>query len=67
MSLMKNVVRIAEVKYPKAEGRKHMWIFNHSSCHGAKADDSLNVSKMNVIAGGEAACNETWLVGKRGG
>ena len=53
MSQMKNVVRIAEVKYLKAKGWKHVWIFDRSSCHGAKTDDSLDVSKMNVNTGGK--------------
>ena len=67
MSQMKNVVRIAEVKYPKAEAWKHVWIFDHSSCHGAKANDSLDVSKMSINAEGEAVCNKRWLVGRGGG
>ena len=52
MKQMEIVVRIAEVKYPKAEGWKHVWIFDHSSCHGTGADDALDVNKMNVNSGG---------------
>ncbi len=26
---------LAEVKYPREEGYKLVWIFDHSSCHGA--------------------------------
>ena len=46
-------VKIAEVKYPKDKGWKHVWIFDHSSCHRAAADDSLDVNKMNVKPGGK--------------
>ena len=41
-------VKIAEYKYPKSEGWKHVWMFDHSSCHAAMAEDSLDVTKMNV-------------------
>ena len=50
---IKMAVKIAEVKYPKSEGWRHVWIFDHSSCHSAMADDSLEVSKMNVNPGGK--------------
>jgi len=50
---MKSAIKIAEVKYPKSEGWKHVWIFDHSSCHAAMADDSLDVNKMNVNPGGK--------------
>ena len=46
-------VMIAEVKYPRAEGWRHVWVFDHSSCHAAMADDALDVSKMNVNPGGK--------------
>ena len=53
MKQMKMAVKIAEVKYPKSDGWRHAWIFDHSSCHGAMAKDSLDVSKMNVGPGGK--------------
>ena len=53
MKQMEMAVKIAEVKYPKGEGWRHVWIFDHSSCHGAMAEDSLDVSKMNVGPGGK--------------
>ena len=40
---MRKAVKIAEFKYPKEKGWKHVWIFDHSSCHAAMADDSLDV------------------------
>ena len=38
---------IAEIKYPKEDGWRHVWVFDHSSCHAAMADDTLDVNKMN--------------------
>ena len=42
-----------EIKYPKADGWRHVWVFDHSSCHAAMADDALDVNKMNVFPGGK--------------
>ena len=53
MGQIEKAVEIAEVKYPLSEGWKQVWISNHSSCHAAMADDSLDVSKMNVDPGGK--------------
>ena len=39
---MKSTIKIAEVKYPKSEGWKDVWIFDHSSCHAAMAEDSVS-------------------------
>ena len=52
MKQMERAVEIAEVKYPKPDGWRHVWIFDHSSCHNAMADDALDVTKMNVNPGG---------------
>ena len=48
---MDKAVEVAEAKYPKEEGYRLYWIFNHSSCHTTCAD-SLNASKMNVKPSG---------------
>ena len=65
MSQMKMAVKIAEVKYPKEDGWRHVWIFDHSSCHGANAEDSLDVSKMNVNPGGkQRVMRDGWWGGK---
>ena len=48
----KNII-IAEIKYPKINGWQHLWVFDHSSCHAAMADDALDVAKMNVKPGGK--------------
>ena len=31
---MKRAIEMAEIKYPKSEGWRHVWVFDHSSCHG---------------------------------
>ena len=65
MDQMHKAVKIAEFKYPKTEGWKHVWIFDHSSCHAAMADDSMDVSKMNVNPGGkQRAMRDGWWGGK---
>ena len=50
---MERAIEIAEIKYPKDEGWRHVWVFDHSSCHAAMADDALDVTKMNVKPGGK--------------
>ena len=32
---MERAVDIAEIKYPKEDGWRHVWAFDHSSCHAA--------------------------------
>ena len=34
-------VQIAEINYPRDQGYRIVWIFDHSSCHGAYAEDLL--------------------------
>ena len=53
MAQIEKAVEIAEFKYPKSSGWQHMWVFDHSSCHAAMADDALDVSHMNVKPGGK--------------
>lgn len=65
MEHVKSAVKIAEFKYPKEEGWEHVWIFDHSSYHGVMADDSLDVSKMNVNPGGQQRVKrDGWWNGK---
>ena len=33
MSQIRQAVKIVEVKYPKSDGWRVVWIFDHSSCH----------------------------------
>ena len=50
---IKNSAKIAEFKYPRENGYRVIWIFDHSSCHGAYSDDALNAYKMNAKPGGK--------------
>ena len=50
---MEWAIEMAEIKYPKEGGWRHVWVFDHSSCHAAMADDALDVNKMNVRPGGK--------------
>ena len=62
MAQIQVAATIAEVKYPHEEGYRLVWIFDHSSCHGAYAEDALNVYKMNLKPGGKqpAMRNTVW-------
>ena len=51
MEQLEYSARIAEYKYPRSDGFKVLWIFDHSSSHGAFAEDALNASKMNARPG----------------
>lgn len=44
---------IADIKYPKEEGWKVVWVFDQSSCHKVMVADVLDASKMNVNPGGK--------------
>ena len=50
MKQMELAVKIAELR---SDGYRHCWVFDHSSCHAAKSEDSLDVSRMNVKPGGK--------------
>ena len=65
MEQLEKAVEIAEAKYPVTDGWRHVWIFDHSSCHGAMAEDSLDVNKMNVNPGGkQRMMRDGWWNGK---
>lgn len=53
MNQMETAVKIADFKFPVEKGWKQIWIFDHSSCHGAMAENSLDVNRMNVKPGGK--------------
>lgn len=53
ISQLNEAVKIVEIKYPKDERWRTVWIFDHSSCHAAMPDDALDVMKMNVNPGGK--------------
>ena len=50
---MKSAIQLAEIKYPKSEGWRPAWVFDHSRCHAALGDDALDVKEMNVKPGGK--------------
>lgn len=50
---LKEAAKIAEAKYPREDGWQIVWIFDHSSCHAAMPDDTLDMSKVNVNLGGK--------------
>ena len=50
---LKDCALITEYKYPREQGYKVVWVFDHSSCHGAYADDALIASRMNAKPGGK--------------
>ena len=52
---LKYCIEIAECKYPRDQGYKVVWIFDHSSSHGAYGDDALLASRMNAKPGGKQA------------
>lgn len=62
LAQMKEAIEIANFKYPKEDGWRVVWIFDHSSCHAAMPDDALDVGKMNVNPGGKqrVMCDGWW-------
>ena len=65
MIQMEHACEIADVKYPRDQGWKIMWVFDQSSCHKAMALDALDASKMNVNPGGkQPAMHDTVWAGK---
>ena len=49
MRQIREVEKIAVAKYPKEDGWRLVWIFDHSSCHAATPEDASDVNKMNII------------------
>ena len=62
MTQIKDAVMIAGCKYPRDQGYCLVWIFDHSSCHGAYAENALQAYKMNMKPGGKqpAMRNTVW-------
>ncbi len=52
MMQIEEAEKIAVAKYPRQEGWKLVWMFDHSSCPAAMPDDALDVNRMNVNPGG---------------
>ena len=53
---MDEAVKIADIKYPRSEGDRVNWLFDHSSCHNAYPEDALNATYMNAKPGGKQRC-----------
>lgn len=63
MQQIMKAVKIAEVKYPISGGYKHVWIFDHSSCHGSMTEDLWDVRKIKVSPGGKPlVCHARWFM-----
>ena len=62
MRQMERAVRIADFKYPKTDGWRCVWIFDHSSCHTCVPEDALAVNYMNVHPGSKqrVMCDGFW-------
>ena len=66
MKQIEEASMLAEAKYPEKDGYKLVWIFDHSSCHTAMADDALDAGKMNVNPGGkQPVMRDTVWAGKQ--
>lgn len=62
---IERAAKIVEIKYPKSDGWRVAWVFDHSSCHAAMPDDALDVGKMNVKPGGkQRVMTDGWWGGK---
>ena len=65
MKQIKEAKKIVAAKYPRDEGWRLVWIFDHSSCHTAMPEDALDVHKMNANPGGkQRVMRDGWWVGK---
>ena len=65
MLQVEEAVAIADIKYPKEEGWRVVWVFDQSSCHKAMAADALDATKMNVNPEGkQPAMRDTVWAGK---
>ncbi len=65
MKQLEEAEKIAVAKYPRQEGWKLVWVFDHSSCHAAMPDDALDANKMNVNPGGkQRVMRDGWWAGK---
>ena len=52
---LKDCALIAMCKYPREQGYKVVWVFDHSSCHGAYTKDVLIANRINAKPGGKQA------------
>lgn len=59
---LKDCALITECKYPREQGYKVVWMFDHSTCHGANAKDALMATRMNAKPGRKQphVCDTVW-------
>ena len=62
MQQIEAAVKIADIKYPKKDNWRVIWVLDQSSCYTAMAEDSLDAAKMNVKSDRKQPCmrNTTW-------
>jgi len=53
LAQLEDATKVAKIKYPKDDGYRVSFVFDHSSCHGTFAEDALDASKMNLKPGGK--------------
>ena len=65
MANVADAAQIAEWKYP-SDSHTIVFLFDHSSCHRAFADNALNVKRMNVKPGGlQPIMHDTTWAGRK--
>ena len=64
MEELEHCAKIAECKYPRSDGFRVVWVFDHSSCHGAFVENALNAYKMNARPGGKQHLIDTVWQGR---
>ena len=62
MNQIKEVVKIVEFKYPKKDGWKIVWIFDHSSCNARRCSRGVQDERQSWW---QAARNARWIVGRQ--
>ena len=61
----RKIHEITDVRYPKDQGWKLVWVFDQSSCHKVMAPDALDASKININPGGkQPVMHDTIWAGK---
>lgn len=66
MENMKDATKIVKFKYPSEKHIMVTFIFNHSSCHCAFSDDTLNAHVMNVRPGGAQPAMQDTMWAEKG-
>jgi len=62
---MANIESATQIAEYSADTHTIVWLFDHSSCHRAFAEDALNAKVMNIKPGGAQPCmRDTVWAGK---